>query len=218
MYSNYNFGIPEGYIFHDGIVNGYPMMEIIDEIFGNQTIFPHDQKNSKKKLNIGISNVVNGTFVSFNDNFKTRDLLHVLKASVSYPGVFSPYEAWDSSWFSGSAIWGIDVSAPILRCKAMGFEEKDIVIDAIIDSDKSIGEFDAANSNAIQVGLRSLEVINYYTALDGVIKAQRAFPDVQFRNIIGPTDSWKSWNPDTWMRKLLNFVPIVSSFSLMSNF
>lgn len=196
VYDNYDFGMLEGYVFHDGIVKGEPMMEIIDEVFGNQTVFPHDQKNSQRKLNIGISNVVNGTFVSFNDNFKTRDLLHVLKASISYPGVFSPYEAWDSTWFSGSAIWGIDVSAPILRCKAMGFKEEDIVIDAIIDSDTSIGKFDAAKSNAIQMGIRSLEVINYYTALDGVIKAQRAFPKVQFRNIVGPTDSWTSLDID----------------------
>ena len=78
----------------------------------------------------------------------------------------------------------------------MGFKEKDIVIDAIIDSDTSIGKFDAAKSNAIQMGIRSLEVINYYTALDGVIKAQRAFPKVQFRNIVGPTDSWTSLDID----------------------
>jgi predicted acylesterase/phospholipase RssA len=48
-------------------------------------------KNSIRKLNIGIANLLNGTFVSFNDNFKTRDLIKVLKASVSYPGVFQPF-------------------------------------------------------------------------------------------------------------------------------
>lgn len=93
--------------------------------------------------------MANGTFVSFNDNFKTKDLLHVLKASVSYPGVFAPYEAWNSTWFSGSAIWGIDVAAPVLRCKAMGFKEEDIVMDVIIDSDVEIGEVDASKFNVI---------------------------------------------------------------------
>ena len=46
VYDNYDFGMLEGYVFHDGIVKGDPMMEIIDEVFGNQTVFPHDQKNS----------------------------------------------------------------------------------------------------------------------------------------------------------------------------
>lgn len=108
--------------------------------------------------------MLNGTFVSFNDNFKTRDLIHALKASVSYPGVFSPYEAWNSTWFSGSAIWGIDVAAPVLRCKAMGFNEEDIVIDAVIDNDVEIDQFDAAKANSIQMGIRTYEVMHYYSA------------------------------------------------------
>lgn len=58
------------------------------------------------------------------------------------------------------------------------------------------------------MGIRSLEVINYYTALDGVIKAQRAFPEVKFRNIIGPTDSWTSLDLDHQLRKFTSFVPI----------
>lgn len=129
----------------------------------------------------------NGTFVSFNDKFKTKDLLEVLKASVSYPGVFSPYSAWDSLWFSGSAIWGIDVSAPVLRCKAMGFSESDIVMDVIVDSAPELGEIDASHYNSIQMIWRSLEVTNYYSARDGVLKAQKAFPEVHFRNIVGPS-------------------------------
>jgi len=112
----------------------------------------------------------NGTFVSFNDNFKTKDLLEVLKASVSYPGVFAPHEAWNSSWFSGSAIWGIDVAAPVLRCKAMGFKEEDIVMDVIIDSDVEIDEVDVSTYNVFQMGWRTYEVMNYYSAQDGVIK------------------------------------------------
>jgi len=86
--------------------------------------------------------------VSFNDNFKTKDLIQALKASVSYPGIFSPHTAWDSLWFSGSAIWDIDVPAPVLRCKAMGYEEKDIVMDVIVDSAPEIKEIDASRYNS----------------------------------------------------------------------
>ena len=131
--------------------------------------------------------MVNGTFVSFNDNFKTKDLLEVLKASVSYPGIFSPHKAWDSLWFSGSAIWNIDVSAPVLRCKAMGYAEEDIILDLIVDSAPEIGVVDASRFNAVQVSWRSLEVLNYFGARDGIIKAQKAFPKVQIKNIVGPS-------------------------------
>ena len=73
-----------------------------------------NERNSKTKLNIGITNLFNGTFVSFNNNFKSKDLINAIKASVSYPGIFPPYEAWGSQWLSGSSIWNIDVAAPII--------------------------------------------------------------------------------------------------------
>jgi hypothetical protein len=57
-----------------------------------------------------------------------------VKASVSYPVVFEPFEAWDSTWVSGGEIWSIDATAPILQCKAMGYADEDIVLDAIIDN------------------------------------------------------------------------------------
>ena len=126
----------------------------------------------------------------------------MLKASVSYPGIFSPHTAWDSLWFSGSAIWNIDVSAPVLRCKAMGFAEEDIILDVIVDSAPEIGEVDASRYNSIQMAWRSMEVVNYFGARDGIIKAQRAYPKVQFRNIVGPNQSWTTFDLDHQFRKL----------------
>jgi predicted acylesterase/phospholipase RssA len=35
VYNNYDFGMIEGYVMHDGIVKGEPLMDIIDEVFGN---------------------------------------------------------------------------------------------------------------------------------------------------------------------------------------
>jgi predicted acylesterase/phospholipase RssA len=141
---------------------------------------------------------LNGTFVSFNDNFKTKDLLEVLKASVSYPGIFSPHTAWESLWFSGSAIWNIDVSAPVLRCKSMGFNESDIVLDIILDSAPTIEEIDAAKFNTFQMAKRSMDVVNYYSARDGILNAQKAYPQAYIRNIIGPNQSWTSFDMRTF--------------------
>jgi predicted acylesterase/phospholipase RssA len=40
--------------------------------------------------------------VSFNEHTQHDDLLKVLQASVSFPGVFKPIEAFDSMWFSNN--------------------------------------------------------------------------------------------------------------------
>lgn len=115
--------------------------------------------------------MLNGTFVSFNDKFKTRDLLHALKASAVYPGIFEPYEAWNTTWLTGSSVWNIDVAAPILRCKAMGFAEEDIVIDAVLDDAVELPKVNVSSYNALQIGVRSYEVMNYYTARKALLNA-----------------------------------------------
>ena len=187
VYDSFSYGAIEGMMIHDSLYKSDPLMNILEEVFGNNTVHPLEEKNSKTKLNIGIANLHNGTFVSFNDNFKTKDLLHVLKASVSYPGIFEPHSAWDSEWFSGSAIWNLDVTSPVLRCKALGYKEKDIVMDVVLDNAPTIDTVDVSKYNTPMMGIRSLEVLHYFEARDGLLKAQRAYPDVTFRTVVGPS-------------------------------
>lgn len=204
-YKSHTFGFLEGLVFQDGFYLADPLMHLIDEEFGQGDLH---QKNSKRALNIGIANLMNGTFVSFNDKFKTRDILKALKASVIYPGVFAPYEAWNTTWLTGSSVWSIDVAAPILRCKSMGYAEEDIVIDAVIDDAKELPKVNVSNYNAFQMGYRSYEVLNYYSARKALINAQMAYPTVTFRNVVGPKSSWSDWSFDQIYRWMFQWVPI----------
>lgn len=147
VYDEFFLGMFQGFYEEDSLFKSEPLMKLLDKEFGSEEVYPQNEKNSKRALNIGISNVNNATYVSFNDNFKSKDLMHTLKASVSYPGIFPPVEAWNSTWFSGSTVMNIDVAAPIIRCKNLGFAEEDIVIDAILDSDFELGVVDASNYN-----------------------------------------------------------------------
>lgn len=40
------------------------------------------------------------------------------------------------------------------------------------------------------MGYRTYEVMSYFTAKEGLLHAQRAYPDVKFRNIVGPKQTW----------------------------
>lgn len=94
----------QGAILKEGIVDGTPMFQNIEDYFLNKTL--------KRAVNIGITNIMNGknpqpltliylgTYVSFNEKFNSSDLVNVLKASIATPGVFAPVIAWDSFWFS----------------------------------------------------------------------------------------------------------------------
>jgi len=71
----------------------------------------------ERNLNIGLANVLNGQFKSFEDFEKPEKLVKVLQASLVYPGVFKTIEAFGQLWFTGAAIYEIDVMAPINHCR-----------------------------------------------------------------------------------------------------
>ena len=109
-----------------------------------------------------------------------------MKASVSYPTIFEPFNAWDSLWVSGGEVWSIDASAPILQCLAMGYKEEQIVLDAIIDKEDHLEVVDASQYNAWQVLGRFMELEAYYNAHRMLMITQAAYPNVEYRHIIGP--------------------------------
>lgn len=40
IYSNFDYGLLEGLIFQDSLVKSDPLMELIDEEFGNADVYP----------------------------------------------------------------------------------------------------------------------------------------------------------------------------------
>jgi len=100
-----------------------------------------------------------------------------------------PVEAWDDYWFSGDAIWEIDVIAPIIRCLNNGYDATDIVIDSIIGDNKVIEEVDVSKYNAFHMAQRTYELMHYYSQREGLLNAQMAYPDVTFRHTIGRSHS-----------------------------
>jgi len=92
--------------------------------------------------------------------------------------------------------------APIIRCLDNGYEQKDIVIDAIIGNNKVIEEVDVSEFNAFSMAKRTYELMHYYSQREGLLKAEMAYPDVTFRHTIGRSSEWYD---------NLNLVPISQS-------
>jgi hypothetical protein len=76
------------------------------------------------------------------------------------------------------------------------------VVDVLLTSEKTLKVVDASQYNSLQMGIRYLEVSRYYGAMDGLLRAQFAYPNVEFRHIISPSSSL----PDSTL-------PLVSSSS-----
>lgn len=134
---------------------------------------------------VGITDVQNGVFV---DNIDTLDtnLVDVMFASFSYAGFFPPAESMGGTWFDGSVIWDLDVFSAVNKCLETHAPE-DIVVDVLLTSEKSIRPVDASNFNTINVLLRAGKILRYYSIMDGLLRAQFAYPTITWRNIISPS-------------------------------
>ena len=53
-------------MFEDSLYKSAPLMQLLDEKVGAESELDQEAKNAKLMLNIGVTNLMNGTFVSFN--------------------------------------------------------------------------------------------------------------------------------------------------------
>ena len=74
----------------------------------------------------------------------------------------------------------------------MGYADSDIIVDTILTSEKTLKVVDASNYKSIQMLFRYLEVSRYYSNMDGLLRAQFAYPDVTFRHTIAPSSEMPS--------------------------
>lgn len=144
----------------------------------------------QRYTDVGLTNVLTGAFV---DNVATLDtnLQDVIFASFAYAGFFPPAESMGNTWFDGSVIWDLDIFSAVNKCLET-HAQADIVVDVLLSSEKTLKTVDASNYNSVQMGIRFLEVSRYYGAMDGLLRAQFAYPEVQFRHVISPSGELSS--------------------------
>lgn len=119
-------------------------------------------------------------------------MLNVLFASFAFPGFFPPAEAFGSKWFDGSAVYDIDIFSAINKCMDDGYNEEDVVVDAVLTSSAELKTVEAQDYKSIGMLFRYLEISSYYSSMDGLLRAKFSYPKAQFRFAITPTKSLPS--------------------------
>lgn len=113
-------------------------------------------------------------------------MIDVMYGSFDYAGYFAPESALGTEFFDGSTIWSLDVFSAVNKCLETHAPEN-IVVDVILTSARNLKTVDASNYKSIEMLWRFLEVNRYYNAMDGLLRAQFAYPTINFRNIIAPS-------------------------------
>ena len=190
LYKDWLGGLAEGLLIKGGLWNDAAVLDFLKTEMA-------DMSPTNRWIDIGLTDVLKGTYVDFQEaGLEGDDLYNVMYAQFAQAGVFPPVEYNNTDYFDGSTIWDLDIFSVVNQCKAQGFADADIVVDVVLTSEKTLKTVDASDYKSIQMLWRYLEVSRYYSNMDGLLRAQFAYPDVQFRNVLAPSASMpSSWYP-----------------------
>ena len=181
LYKDWLGGLAEGLLLKGGLWNDAGVLDFLKTEMA-------DISAKNRWIDVGLTDVLKGTYVDFLEDGLTGDnLYNVMYAQFAQAGVFPPTEFNNTDYFDGSTIWDLDIFSVVNRCQEMGFADADIVVDVILTSARSLKVVDASDYHSIQMLWRYLEVSRYYSNMDGLLRAQFAYPDVNFRNVVAPS-------------------------------
>ena len=144
---------------------------------------------NQRWVDIGLTDVLAGTYVDYleSDLEGTDSLENVLYANFAQAGIFPPVAYNNTEYLQGSTIWDLDIFSVVNECVAQGYSFENIVVDVLLTSDRSLKKVDASDYNSLQMLMRYLVIERYYGNMDGLLRAQFAYPDVTFRHVIAPS-------------------------------
>ena len=183
LYKNWLGGIAEGLLIKGGLYNDSELLTFLKSDKGlNDMTSP-----TKRWLDIGITDVLKGTYKDMHSEDLTGDnFYNTMYAEFAYAGFFPPVDAMGSEWFDGSTIWDLDIFSAVNECLKT-HDDKDVVVDVVMTSAKTLKTVDASEYKSIHMLWRYLEVSRYYSSMDGLLRAQFAYPNITFRNIVSPS-------------------------------
>jgi hypothetical protein len=144
-------------------------------------------------VDIGLTNVLTGNYDDMLAADVDAHLQDIMLASFTYAGFFPPAVSMGSSWFDGTTIYDIDVYSAVNNC-LLTHAIEDVTVDIILTSEKVLRQVDASNYNSMNMLARYLEVAHYYSVMDGLLRARFAYPKVNFRYIIAPSQALPNTN------------------------
>lgn len=128
------------------------------------------------------------------DETTDLDILHkAIDASAAYPGFFDPVEDIDEEiYYDGGISFSVNIGDAINRCKNLGYEDKEIVLDVILNTAATIKDKETKDYTSIPMLMRYLEIRLFYNTMDLLERAKDGFKDVTFRYTIAPTSKLES--------------------------
>ena len=121
---NWDFGgVGRGIFFETGLYDDQPLIDYL---------YDHVE-TPKRKYYYGMTDAGSGKYVKHDGTADFDSYIHGLVGSTVFPGIFPVEQGADEGhqYYDGGVIKTVDISSAINYCKAQGFEESQITVDAV---------------------------------------------------------------------------------------
>lgn len=138
----------------------------------------------------------------FDESMPKEKRSELILSSSSIPFYFPAVKHEDQMLVDGGLFSDLNMDEAILRCREMGFNDSDIIVDVIFNFDgrvelKNFTHQEFKYQNAHDMFKRKEELHGFWRAYRDVIKQIPAYPEVTFRHMIDPLDDLDSdWKDD----------------------
>lgn len=156
----------------------------------------------RRNLTVGATNYNTGKFTSFNQDLGIELLTKACLASSAFPFVLTPVELNGEWWADGAVTSNLDGFDAIKKCRELGYEDQDIVIDYLFDETTS-QPAPIRVSNTLEVFRRLKKVSDWSKEFWYVNQNLNDFPYVDFRYVIIPSVETKA-SYDTFKKDILS--------------
>jgi predicted patatin/cPLA2 family phospholipase len=194
IYKEWPGGLIVGLLFERGLYNNEPAYEL-----GKIWCSGPRQRN----ITCGSANLDTGLFDTFNESVGAA-IVDAVIASSSVPFFFPSKTFEGYTWADGGGIINLDVESAIVRCMEMTGNQRDVIIDQLYDG-YSTNLPSATSFKTLHVLERMYEIYSYDSAIWYSYNAMQAYPNVNYRYIVKPSEP---------MGGLLNFTRVNVQFNL----
>ena len=180
LYEEWWFGILNGLVNHSGLYNTQPLLDFLRKFFLTHGSAYH------RKLVVSSVDANSGSYVTWNET--SNDLAKAVVSSAAIPFIF-PDQIWMNGVVAldGGSAWGTNLVSAIQRCGEITEDNAQIILDVIVCDGNQIADWKKRKS-AISNYLRQRDIKSYHDSLADIRTFMRAFPAVNYRYYVEPSE------------------------------
>ena len=175
-------GLIRGLTDKGGLLDNSPAYDLVNRVV-------NELGDNKRKFTVSSVDVNSGAYYLMNDTLPRQDHARAFVASTLIPGVFEPDTWGNVTLMDGGTVYNVNLVSAVHQCRDLVDDDSQITIDIIVCGYPGIDNQWEFKNDMFANWMRYKDIADYHSSTGDVAGFMRAFPNVNFRHLIAPSES-----------------------------